>query len=112
MVAPLVGQIASGIIRRAVRPVVQKYFKDFGRYDRQLHQRLFGRSGGRGFRHGRDAGLAGGSLFRTEGDSGLDARPFQPGYTPRKFNETRGRRKFDRRTRRCRCRYPNRSSRR
>ncbi len=58
MVYGLIGQGIARVATRAGLRTGTRIFKEFGRYDRSLHQSVFGRSGGRGFRHGRDAGLA------------------------------------------------------
>ncbi len=89
---------------------VGKYSKAFARYDRQLHGSVFGRSGGRGFRHGRDAGLAVASAAQgyNRGDIG-DAVPFQSG---RNGNTSRTKSKAYRRRRvKCRPRRTNNYSR-
>ncbi len=84
----VVGKIVSEIVRRSATSIVPKIFREFGKYDVRFHRGLFGKAGGAGFRHGRDAGLViGGQARRSE--SGLDAPSSQPPYTSRKFNKTR-----------------------
>ncbi len=116
MVYGLIGSAASRIGSQIGRHLVSRTFKEAGRFDRRLHQQVFGRSAGRGFRHGRDAGLAIGSTISSEGPSGLDyGPPFQPSNPPRKFNEARrGRgnyRRSSRGNKRCSCDHCRRFSR-
>lgn len=91
----------AGLIPKAVR---------FGtKYDRSLHKSVFGRSGGRGFRHGRDAGLALSGAIR-DGDQ-LDNGSLQPLDPSGKFDKAYRGRSYRRGTRgrnqygaRCNCR--------
>ncbi len=104
----LVGQIIKAGIQVASRyfPRGARYTKDFARFDRQLHGSVFGRSGGRGFRHGRDAGLAiTGATQGFRGDD-LDAPSYRPPITPGKFKKAYSRRGNVGRFGRTKC-YPN-----
>jgi len=78
MVVGIVSNVAGQILRRGLTQIVPKYVKEFGKFDVRFHSQIFGKTGGRGFRHGRDAGLAIGSTASQQG-SGLDPIPFQPG---------------------------------
>ena len=84
---------------------VGQYQRAFTRYDKQIHSRAFGRSGGRGFRHGRDAGLALSGLISQSGDD-LDRGTVQPGYQASSKFKTRGGRSnkySSSRKKRCTC---------
>ncbi len=104
MVGPIVG-IGSQVLRQGLTRILPKYVKEFGKFDVRFHRGIFGKAGGRGFRHGRDAGLAIGSTLNSQG-SGLDPTPYQPSYTPRKQPKARSRYSNVRRSRRgCKCGY-------
>ncbi len=91
----VVGKIVGEIVRRGATVVVPTLFRQFRQRDVAIHSSLFGKAGGRGWRHGRDAGLyAGGALGKEKDD--LDG-PNQYRYTSRKFPKTyRGRGNFGR----------------
>ncbi len=68
-----------------------KTFRTIKRADVQIHKSLYGASGGRGVRHGRDIGsLAAGAYHGFKGDD-LDNGEDVPstGFTPNKFRKTR-----------------------
>ncbi len=109
----VVGKIVGEIVRRTGAGLIPKFAQAFNRYDVKLHTGLFGKAGGKGFRHGRDAGLAISSQISAFRGDDLGGTPYQPGYPPRKFVKTRNRYGNKRRSRRDNeCYYPSRSRRR
>ncbi len=103
----VVGYAAREAIRFGTR-YFPRTFRTIKRADVGIHKSLYGASGGRGVRHGRDIGsLAAGAYHGFKGDdldNGADEQP-STGYTSRKFRQTR-----DRYVRggRCRCHEYNR----
>ncbi len=94
--------VLHGTIIRTGVGIVAKYFprtiQAIKRQDVRIHKSLYGASGGRGVRHGRDIGAAAGSIyseFRQEND--VEDEFSQPengtGYRPktRQVGKTRGR---------------------
>ncbi len=105
MVVGAVGSVAGQVLRQGLTRLLPKYVKEFGKFDVRFHRGIFGKAGGRGFRHGRDAGLAIGSTIGSQG-SGLDPAPYQPRDSPSKFPQARGGRSYKRSGRRRSQCYP------
>ncbi len=84
MVIGLVGKVANVGIRLGSR-----YFKQLHQYDVAIHKGLYGQAGGRGVRHGRDAGIFISQYFRGD-DITEDAQIHEPEFTPRTVRKTRG----------------------
>ncbi len=108
--------IASRIIEKAISGsgvrLIERGVKAFNRYDKQIFKGLYGTSGGRGVRHGRDIGtIAAGYLSNTGDTLDQDAfPPWQPRSPTRNVGKTYSRYKrsnFSRRSQRKRC-YPDR----
>ena len=108
--------VASRIAEKAVRSsgiyLIERGVKLFTKYDKQIFRNLYGKSGGRGVRHGRDIGSVVGGLYqssRTGGDelSG-PSNQFQP--PSRQQYKTRSGYGNKRRPSRNKCRpyYPSR----
>ena len=68
--------VASRIAERAIRStgiyLVKRYSKAFTKYDKRIFKGLYGESGGRGVRHGRDLGAVVGGLMASQGKDDLD----------------------------------------
>ncbi len=113
MVYGIIARGLSQVVGRGLKSVGQRYFKEFGRYDKRLHGQLFGKSGGAGFRHGRDAGLAitGAASSFGRGDD-LDAPTFVPPTSRKKLQaySRRGNKYGARRTKSSACRKCDRQS--
>ncbi len=81
--------IAAKIIRETGAYLIPRAVRTFNKYDKTLYAQVFGRTRGRGIRHGRDAGLAiGGSIRSSMENAEIQPRTLPP---PRKQSETRGR---------------------
>ncbi len=104
-----------GIIARGLSEVARYYgprawsstAKAIARYDVKIFRGLYGPTGGRAVRHGRDAGSIIAGLYQgTRGDD-LDGSPFQPQYSSRPKSKTyRGRgNKYGSRRSVCRPNY-------
>ncbi len=105
----VVGYAAREAIRFGAR-YFPKTFRTVKRADVQIHKSLYGASGGKGVRHGRDIGsLAAGAYHGLQGDELDNAAEDRPstGYPSRKFSKTRNRYV---RNRRGRCYEYNRSN--
>ncbi len=106
----VLGHVAREVLRYAGTRFPQSV-KAFQRYDVRIFKGLYGPSGGRGVRHGRDVGsiIAGTYRGTSTGDIG-DAVPYQPGSkaSSRKKFQTRDRRGFKRSYKRRYCYPPNR----
>ncbi len=106
MVVGAVGSVAGQVLRQGLTRLLPKYVKEFGKFDVRFHRGIFGKAGGRGFRHGRDAGLAIGSTLSNQG-SGLDPAPYQPSSSSRSKPKARRRYSDKRGSRRsnkyCNC---------
>ncbi len=79
------------VVERTGAYLVPRAYKAFRQYDVRLTNQLFGKSGGKGFRHGRDAGLI---LSDFLGGDDLDRHAVQPPFngTPSNRNyQTRNR---------------------
>ncbi len=90
--------VIAKIVRETGLYLVPKIFKAFQKYDVKIHRGLYGKSGGMGVRHGRDAGAAVGSLLSL-GSNGDDLDGVQPSGSPYetgKKYQTRGGRKVRR----------------
>ncbi len=69
MVYGAVSRIAAQGIRSAGIYLIPRVVKTFTKYDKAIFRNLYGKSGGRGVRHGRDIGAAvGGLLALGQGD--------------------------------------------
>ncbi len=89
-----------GIIARGLSKAARDYgpgfvkgaFKQFKKYDVSIHRQLYGQSGGRGVRHGRDAGsLIAGTYQGLRGDDLDNGKGFSPPSGPfRKERSGRG----------------------
>jgi len=99
VVYPLVGEV----VRRTGAYLIPRAFKAFNRYDVAFHKGLFGKAGGRGWRHGRDAGLAVSSQIeqfrKGDIDSAVPYEPWKSGKASNKFQQARNRRANKRRNR-------------
>ncbi len=75
----VLGVIARGIseVARAYGPgLVKRGLQSFRKYDVKIHRNLYGKSGGRGVRHGRDAGSIIAGLYQgTRRGDDLDPIP-------------------------------------
>ncbi len=93
----IVGQVANVGIKTAAR-----YFKSLHKLDVKIHRGLYGEAGGRGVRHGRDAGIFISQYIR-EGDDIDEQVPQEPGASSktRKFSKARDR--HQRKYNRCNC---------
>ena len=89
----VVGKIVGEVIRRVGPGIISKYAQAFNRYDVRVHKSLFGKAGGQGWRHGRDAGLAISSQIGAFRGDDLGVVPQQTGtpYKARKFSKARNR---------------------
>ncbi len=79
VIGPVV-RAGSEIIRRYGPKVIVKYGTTINKYDRRIHKSLYGASGGRGVRHGRDAGSVIAGLYSqySQEDTLEQDGPFQP----------------------------------
>ncbi len=100
-------------IREGIR-IATRYFPktiaSIQRADVRIHKSLYGRSGGRGVRHGRDIGAAAGGLYSEyfrEDDIGTEfPQPENgPGFKPKARNKYQTRRGYKRRHKRCPSKY-------
>jgi len=85
-------------IRTTGAALIPRAYKAFRKYDVATTNRLFGKSGGKGFRHGRDVGLLVSDYLKGDG---LDPSPFQPEYSSR--SKPQARRRYSKYGRPCRC---------
>ncbi len=92
------------VVERTGAKLFPAAYKAFRKYDVRATNQLFGKSGGKGFRHGRDLGLIIGGEYLLPGDD-LDAPGNEPGtpYQTRKFTQARGRNQRRRQYGRCKC---------
>ncbi len=113
MVYGQIARIAAEGARAAGIYVIPRAIKTFTKYDKKIFRNLYGQSGGRGVRHGRDIGAAVGGLMASQTGDSLDGVPKSPSYPPGKRGETRrrysngygnGRGKYN--TRNCVCGRP------
>ncbi len=89
----VVRKVISKIVSETGAYLIPRAYKAFRRYDVRITNQLFGKSGGKGFRHGRDIGLTGVTeLFTGENelDDGISKKPDVP-FTPRPKYQTRNR---------------------
>lgn len=107
----VIGLVGREVIRFGARQA-SKYLTQLHRYDVRIHKSLYGASGGRGVRHGRDAGIFVSQYI--QGDD-LDTQnvpsktPSRPSIQTRDRRERRDSRKYSKRHRCDRyCRRPNR----
>ncbi len=102
----VVGKIAEGIIRYGLGKA-PGIIRQLQRTDVRIHKSLYGSSGGRGVRHGRDIGSLVGSAVGLGGSRGDDLEnakiPERPRAPSRKFNKTYRRFGFKRSNKRCYC---------
>ena len=88
-------------IRTTGAKLIPAGYRAFRKYDIQTTNALFGKSGGKGFRHGRDLGLI---LGEYVGDDDLEDATVSPGSRSSsrpKYKTYRGYKRRD--NRRCRC---------
>ncbi len=100
----VVGKIVRYVVDRTGAKLIPGAYKAFRQYDVRITNQLFGKSGGKGFRHGRDLGLIASEFI---GDD-LDEFPTQrdePKYSSRSKYKT-----YSRYKRRNNCRCPKRYS--
>ncbi len=116
MVYGQIARVAAEGARAAGIYIIPRAVKTFTKYDKKIFRNLYGQSGGRGVRHGRDIGAAVGGLMASQTGDELDGVPKGPGYTPSKRRETysrygnrggNGRGKYG--SRACRCGRPRKS---
>ncbi len=88
MVYGQIARIAAEGARAAGVYIIPRAIKTFTKYDKKIFRNLYGKSGGRGVRHGRDIGAAVGGLMAFQTGDDLDGFPKGPGYTPSKRRET------------------------
>ncbi len=95
MVYGQIARIAAQGVRAAGIHILPRAVKTFTKYDKKIFRSLYGQSGGRGVRHGRDIGAAVGGLMASQGKDELDGKTFQPQYLSRaKSKAYRRRSKF------------------
>ncbi len=111
MVLGVIGQGISRVAGPAIGYAISRGFRTFRRYDETIHRQLYGRSGGRGVRHGRDAGSGIAGLYQgTRRGDDLEVGPrFQPEYSSRPKSKAYRRRSDKYSARRPKCRPNNRS---
>ncbi len=109
-----------GIIARGLSEVARYYgprawsstAKAIARYDVKIFRGLYGPTGGRAVRHGRDAGSIIAGLYQgTRGDDLDRGSSYEPQYSSRSKSEARGRRGYKYGSRRPKCRPNYRSKR-
>ncbi len=84
MVYGAISRIAAQGIRSAGIYLIPRAVKTFTKYDKAIFRGLYGKSGGRGVRHGRDIGAAvGGILALGQGDDLDGKKGFQQQYSSR-----------------------------
>lgn len=94
---PIHGRVIRYVVEGTGAKLIPAAYKAFRKYDVRITNQLFGKSGGKGFRHGRDLGLIASEFL--SGDE-LDEHVAPPGeITSRKFPKARRRDK--RRSVRC-----------
>ncbi len=100
----------AGYYKSSGASLIPRGYREVSKFDKRLHSQVFGRSAGRGVRHGRDIGLAS-SQFLGSGDDLEVGSRFQPQYSSRKFDEAhrgyrygRGSRRPRKYRSRCNCR--------
>ncbi len=78
---PVHGRILRYVVERTGAKLIPAGYRAFRRYDVRITNQLFGKSGGKGFRHGRDVGLIIGGEYLNGADD-LDAPSIQqpPSY--------------------------------
>jgi len=81
----VLGRVLRYAIDRSGAYLIPRAYQAFRKYDVQTTNRLFGKSGGKGFRHGRDLGLI---LGEYVGDD-LDESASGPESTSSKFRQAR-----------------------
>ncbi len=83
---PIHGRAIRYVVEKTGAYLLPKAYKAFRQYDVRTTNQLFGKSGGKGFRHGRDLGLIASEFI------GDDIDEFSPeqgnGSTPRKQPKT------------------------
>ncbi len=88
--AYVAGRIIQKVAGPALGYAVSRGVRAFKKYDVQIHRNLYGRSGGRGVRHGRDAGSIIAGLYQgTRRGDDLDGKEFQPKYSSRPKSKAR-----------------------
>ncbi len=93
MVYGAVSRIAAQGIRSAGIYLIPRVVKTFTKYDKAIFRNLYGKSGGRGVRHGRDIGAAvGGLLALGQGDDLDNGVSQREQYSSRSKPKARGRR--------------------
>jgi len=98
----VIRRVLDYVVRSTGAKLIPEAYQAFRKYDVRITNQLFGKSGGKGFRHGRDLGLI---LGEYTGDDLEDTQPLQPirKITSRRKSQARGRNQ--RRGKRCNCKY-------
>ncbi len=96
-------------IRTTGAKLIPAGYRAFRKYDIQTTNALFGKSGGKGFRHGRDLGLILGEYIGDDDVDVVQKQTSPPSKASSKYKTYSG---YKRRGERCRCKYDRRSSRR
>ncbi len=95
MVYGQIARIAFEGARALSRYSGPKIVRAFTKYDKKIFRNLYGQSGGRGVRHGRDIGAAAGGLLALgKGDDLDNGSSFQPQYSSRPKSKARYRRGY------------------
>jgi len=77
-------RVGSQLAQRYGVPAIGSAITTLKRYDVRIHTSLYGRSGGRGVRHGRDIGSAAAGIYQGSRGDDLDiGSRFQPEYSSR-----------------------------
>ncbi len=66
------------------------------RADVRFHGKYYGKSAGRGIRHGRDIGAAAGGLYQQYSGDDLDNSPYVPGLKPPAYKQHQTRSRYQR----------------
>ncbi len=90
---PLHGRVIRYVIERTGAKLIPAGYRAFRKYDVQTTNRLFGKSGGKGFRHGRDLGLILGEYI---GEDDLDAPSLQPPNGSKTYRKYQARNRYKR----------------
>ncbi len=89
----VIKRVLDKIVSETGAYLIPRAYKAFRQYDVRITNQLFGKSGGKGFRHGRDIGLSGVTQLwpgENELDDGVSQKPDVPS-APRKKYQARSR---------------------
>ncbi len=95
----VVRRVLDYVISRTGAKLIPAAYQAFRKYDVRTTNQLFGKSGGKGFRHGRDLGLIASEFI---GDEDIDLGS-PPDEQPSRFNKARNRHQRRDQRRRCVC---------